>query len=275
VIGVSQSGETADTISALQYAEKKGATIASIVNNVGTQIPRMSKTCLYTYAGPEIGVAATKTFTTQVLSFTKLAIEVAWLRGIISEQKYIALQKELDELPEIVTTVIKRTEYIIRNLAKRIRYKPSMYFLGTSTTLPIAMEGALKLKEIAYIHAEGYNAAESKHGPIALIEKDFPVLFVAANDETRHHLLGNIKEMGAREAYTIVLHEGDQNLGNIKRAANISIKLPKMKNPELITIPASVVLQLLAYYTATGKNINGATINPDKPRNLAKSVTVA
>lgn len=271
VVAVSQSGETADLIAALQRAQTFGATIGSIVNNVGTQIPRMSDYCIYTHAGPEIGVAATKTFTTQVLTFTRLAVEVAWKRGSISETKYQSLKNELEELPAIVEDLITAVEYSTRKIAGQIRYKPSMYYLGTSSTLAVALEGALKLKEIAYVHAEGYNAAESKHGPIALIEKGFPVIFVAANDHTKHHLLGNVREMAARGANCIVIHEGDERL---RAVADYSIEIPPLKNPELITIPASVVLQLVAYYAAASKKVNGVRINPDKPKNLAKSVTV-
>lgn len=272
LIAVSQSGETADTISAIDYSMKEGATIAAIVNNVGTQIPRMAgDLCLYTHAGPEIGVAATKTFTTQVLAFTSLAIEAAYNRKTISQEKYDDLKKELLELPSIVNSVIRRTEYKARKIGKQIRYKKSAYFLGTSTSLPVAMEGALKLKEIAYVHAEGYNAAESKHGPIALIEDDFPVVFICPNDKTKNHLLGNIREMSARGAYTIVIHEGDEN---VERVADLSIKIPELRNSELAFIPQSVVTQLIAYYAAAGKLLNGIPINPDKPKNLAKSVTV-
>lgn len=272
VIAVSQSGETADTISALNAAKKQGVTIASIVNNVGTAIPRMSDICLYTYAGPEIGVAATKTFTTQVLSFMRLATETAHKKGTITEDKYNSLLEELNRLPEIVSTVIKRTEYATRKVAQAIRYSPSAYYLGTYSSMAVAMEGSLKLKEIAYVHAEGYNAAESKHGPIALIEKDFPVIFLGPNDASLHHLLGNIQEMKARGAFTIAIHEGSEL---IEKMVDHSIAIPRLSNSELFAIPATIVLQMISYYTASGKEINGEMINPDRPRNLAKSVTVA
>ncbi|OLS27547.1 MAG: Glutamine--fructose-6-phosphate aminotransferase [isomerizing] [Candidatus Heimdallarchaeota archaeon LC_3] len=272
IFAVSQSGETADTISALEYALKNGAVVASLVNMVGTQIPRMSTVCLYTHAGPEIGVAATKTFTTQVIALTRLAIETGYKTKKITKKKYEDLLAELYELPEIVSTVVKRTEYLTKQVGNLIRYKPSAYFLGTSTTLPVAQEGALKLKEIAYVHAEGYNAAESKHGPIALIEKDFPVIFIASTDKTRHHLLGNIKEMAARGAKTITILEEDEH---IERETDIAIKIPKLRNEELMFIPATVVTQLIAYYAAAGKRIKGKEINPDKPKNLSKVVTVS
>lgn len=271
IIAVSQSGETADTIRTIDYGRKNGAIINSIVNNVGTQIPRMSSLCLYTHAGPEIGVAATKTFSTQILALTRIAIEVGRMKNIITD-RYEDLLAELHELPEIVNSVIKRVEYLAKNIGGRVRYRNSIYYLGSSTTVPLAMEGALKLKEIAYVHAEGYNAAESKHGPIALIEPGFPIIFIAANDETTTHLIGNIKEMSARGAFTIVIHEGDERL---ERIADLSVSIPKLRNKELAFIPLAVVLQMIAYYTAAGKIINGAEINPDKPRNLAKSVTVS
>ena len=272
VIAVSQSGETADTISALNYAKSKKVTIASIVNNVGTQIPRMSDVTLYTYAGPEIGVAATKTFTTQVLSFMRLATEIGHKKGTITEEKYQSIISELENLPEIIGKVIKRTEYKTRKVAQTIRYSPSAYYLGTYSSQAIALEGSLKLKEIAYVHAEGYNAAESKHGPIALIEKNFPVIFLAPNDQSLTHLLGNIQEMKARGAYTIAIHEGNEN---INKMVDESIEIPVLNNSELFAIPATIVLQMISYYTASGKEVNGELLNPDKPRNLAKSVTVA
>jgi glucosamine--fructose-6-phosphate aminotransferase (isomerizing) len=272
VIAVSQSGETADTISALNHAKKSKVKIASIVNSVGTQIPRMSDACLYTFAGPEIGVAATKTFTTQVLSFIRLATETAWKKGTITEEKYNSLLEELNNLPDIISTTIKRTEYQTRKIAKEIRYSKSAYFLGTFSSHAVAMEGSLKLKEIAYVHAEGYNAAESKHGPIALIEKNFPVIFLAPNDSSLGHLLGNIQEMKARGAYSIVINEGNENIAQM---ADESIVIPKLKNSELFAIPASIVLQMISYYAASGKELNGEMINPDKPKNLAKSVTVS
>ena len=272
VIAVSQSGETADTISSLNHAKKSNVTIASIVNNVGTQIPRMSDLCLYTYAGPEIGVAATKTFTTQVLTFMRLVTETGYKKGSISKEKYESLLEELNNLPDIVSKVIKRTEYSTRKIAKTIRYAPSAYYLGTYSSQAVAMEGSLKLKEIAYVHAEGYNAAESKHGPIALIEKGFPVIFLAPNDQSLGHLIGNIQEMKARGALTVAIHEENEN---ITKMVDESIVIPPLKNAELFAIPATIVLQMISYYAASGKEIDGETINPDKPKNLAKSVTVA
>jgi glucosamine--fructose-6-phosphate aminotransferase (isomerizing) len=272
VIAISQSGETADTITALDYVTNNGGIVSAIVNNVGTQIPRMSSSCLYTHAGPEIGVAATKTFTTQVIALTRIAIEVGYKNKKLSKKRYEQLLAELYELPEIVSNVIKRTEYLAKKVGNEIRYKSSAYFLGTSTTLPVALEGALKLKEIAYVHAEGYIAAESKHGPIALIEEDFPVIFIASRDKTRHHLLGNIKEMAARGAKTITILEEDEL---IERESDIIIKIPKLKNEELMFIPSAIVVQLIAYYAAAGKIVNGEEISPDRPRNLAKSVTVS
>jgi glucosamine--fructose-6-phosphate aminotransferase (isomerizing) len=272
VIAVSQSGETADTISALEHAISYGAITTAIVNMVGTQIPRMTTQTLYTHAGPEIGVAATKTFTTQVIALTRLAIESGFKTGNLKKEKYEDLLAELHELPNIVSNVIKRTEYLTKKIGNEIRYKSSAYFLGTSTTLPVALEGALKLKEIAYVHAEGYNAAESKHGPIALIEKDFPVIFIASTDKTKHHLLGNIKEMAARGANTIAILEEDEL---IEREADLIIKIPKLRNSELMFIPSAIVVQLIAYYAAAGKIVDGEEISPDKPKNLSKVVTVA
>ncbi|MFW9994474.1 MAG: glutamine--fructose-6-phosphate transaminase (isomerizing) [Candidatus Odinarchaeota archaeon] len=270
-LAVSQSGETADTIGAIEYVRANGGSVVSIVNNVGTQIPRLSDYTLYTRAGPEIGVAATKTFSCQVVAFSRLAIELAKELKTISEEKYSSFGNEMDRLPDLVREVITKNEYRCKNLAKKIRYAQSAYFLGTATSLPVAREGALKLKEISYIHAEAYNAAESKHGPIALVHEEFPVIFVAGNDGTNTHLLGNIREMNARGASCILVHDGDERL---EKVADYTFRLPKLQNNELYHVLTSIILQMIAYYASVGKIIGGEEINPDKPRNLAKSVTV-
>lgn len=271
IIAVSQSGETADVISALDYAKKEGAKIASIVNNMGTQIPRMSDETLYTQAGPEIGVAATKTFTCQVAALTKMILEFALRKETINKSEYESIYEELVRIPEVLKEILRRYEYKCKEIGKKIRYVPSAYFLGSATTISVALEGALKLKEISYIHAEGYNAAESKHGPIALIEKEFPVFFILSDDHTTEHLIGNIQEMKARGATVIGIHP---SIEKMKKILDESIEFTPFKYSYLDIIPQAVILQTIAYYTAAGKRVKGQIINPDKPKNLAKSVTV-
>ncbi|MHA1166975.1 MAG: glutamine--fructose-6-phosphate transaminase (isomerizing), partial [Candidatus Hodarchaeales archaeon] len=244
-LAVSQSGETADTIAVIEYFKNNGGKVISIVNNIGTQIPRMSDYTLYTKAGPEIGVAATKTFSCQVIAFTKLAIEIARRKKNISEEKYYSLTTELEKIPDYVQEVITRNEYRCKKIAKEIMYSPSAYFLGTATSLPVAREGALKLKEISYIHAEAYNAAESKHGPIALINPEFPVFFIAGNDFTNIHLQGNIREMKARGAKCILINDGDKRLASV---ADHVFKLPKLRNSEMYYLPSAIITQMIAYY---------------------------
>ncbi|MHA2298723.1 MAG: glutamine--fructose-6-phosphate transaminase (isomerizing) [Candidatus Hodarchaeales archaeon] len=270
-LAISQSGETADTIAVIEHARKYSSSVVSIVNNVGTQIPRLSDHTLYTKAGPEIGVAATKTFACQVIAFTRLAIDLARELERITEEEYASLDGELKRLPDLVQEVITKNEYKCKKLAKKIMYEKSAYFLGTATSLAVAREGALKLKEISYIHAEAYNAAESKHGPIALVSEKFPVIFVAGNDKTNKHLLGNIREMNARGAYCILIHDGDTRL---EKVADYEFRLPKIQNAELYPVMAATILQMVAYYASAGKIMDGEAIDPDKPRNLAKSVTV-
>lgn len=270
-LAVSQSGETADTIAAIEYFKNSGGKVISIVNNKGTQIPRMSDYTLYTKAGPEIGVAATKTFSCQVLALTKIAIELARRKKNISEEKYFSLITELEKLPDCIQEVITRNEFRCKKIAREIMYSTSAYFLGTATSLPVAKEGALKLKEISYIHAEAYDAAESKHGPIALINPGFPVFFIAGNDHTNTHLLGNIREMKARGAKCILIADGDKRL---EKVVDHVFKLPRMENSEMYYLPAAIIMQMIAYYSSAGKIINGEQVNPDMPKNLAKSVTV-
>jgi len=271
VIAVSQSGETADVISALNYVKSKGAKVASLVNNVGTQIPRMSSVTLYTQAGPEIGVAATKTFTCQVAALTKIALEYARYTEYVTNEEYEDIKKELNEIPTVVKNILRRNEFKCKQIGERIRYMPSAYFLGSPTTLPIALEGALKIKEIAYIHAEAYSAAESKHGPIALIDEGFPVFFCIPSDMTKEHILGNIQEMKARGAHVIGVNP---SLDDFRVIVDESIEYPALTYEFLHFIPQAVILQVISYYAAAGKIVKGTPINPDKPRNLAKSVTV-
>ncbi len=266
LIVVSQSGETIDSLMALRAFKKKGVRVIAVSNVVDSAIPRESDVALYTRAGPEIGVAATKTFTTQVLLLTFLALKQGSSIGRFSESEYREYIGLLKKVPEFSREVLASTEDIVKELAKWLSRKKSIYYLSRGIGLPIAMEGALKLKEIAYIHAESYPAGESKHGPIALVEKDFPVLFVIPPiDYLEELLLGNIQEMKARGATIICVLSEKSNLID---QCHYPIKTPHthwLLTPFTHTIP----LQLLAYYTAVVKGLD-----PDKPRNLAKTVTV-
>ena len=265
VIAISQSGETADTLAAIQLAKEKGAFIYGICNAIGSSIPRATDTGTYIHVGPEIGVASTKAFTGQVTVLTMFALALADAKGTINRDEYLKVVKELNRVPEIIKEVLKSNEKV-RDLARTFTYAHNFLYLGRGYSYPVALEGALKLKEISYIHAEGYPAAEMKHGPIALIDSDMPVVVIATHNAMYEKVLSNIQEIKARQGRVIALvSKGDDT---ISRIADEVIELPDVLEclePLVATIP----LQLLAYHVAVckGKNV-------DQPRNLAKSVTV-
>lgn len=265
VIAISQSGETADTLAAVKLAKDRGAFIYGICNAIGSSIPRATDTGSYIHVGPEIGVASTKAFTGQVTVLTMLALALAKEKGTINNSEYLEIVKELHDIPDKMKKVLKLNDRIAE-LSRIFTYAHNFLYLGRGYSYPVALEGALKLKEISYIHAEGYPAAEMKHGPIALIDSDMPVVVIATHNAMYEKVLSNIQEVKARKGKVIALvTEGDDN---ISRIADEVIELPttiECLEPLLATIP----LQLLAYHIAVckGKNV-------DQPRNLAKSVTV-
>ena len=265
VIAMSQSGETADTLAAVELAKAAGAFIYGICNAVGSSIPRATDTGSYIHVGPEIGVASTKAFTGQVIVLTMLALALAKEKGTVSKDDYERVVKELSLIPYKMQEVLKLNDKIA-NLSQVFTYAHNFIYLGRGYSYPVAMEGALKLKEISYIHAEGYPAAEMKHGPIALIDSDMPVVVIATHNAMYEKVLSNIQEIKARKGRVIALiTKGDET---ISRIADKVIELPdtlECLEPLLATIP----LQLLAYHIAVCKNKN-----VDQPRNLAKSVTV-
>lgn len=267
IIAVSQSGETIDTIDAAKKAKEKGAAILSVTNVVGSSITRLSDHVICTQAGPEIGVAATKTFIVEVATLALLALELAKVRGTLSYDESQILRRSLLDTPRLIEEVIKSQEGSAIRAAEKYHNKQSFLFLGRGISTATAMEGALKLKEIAYTHAEGYPAGESKHGPISLVEPCFPVVFIAPPDDTYERLIGNIMEMKAREASIIsVCAQGDEK---VERLSDVLFEIPGNIPPEFSPIPYVVPLQLFAYYAAVKRGCD-----PDKPRNLAKSVTV-
>ncbi|MEX8549125.1 MAG: glutamine--fructose-6-phosphate transaminase (isomerizing) [Mucilaginibacter sp.] len=265
VIAISQSGETADTMAALDLAKEKGATIFGICNVVGASIPRITDAGVYTHAGPEIGVASTKAFTAQVTVLTLIAFYIAQVRGTLSQSKLISLLTELNEIPQLIEQTLLTNDKI-KTIAARFKDSPNCLFLGRGSAFPVALEGALKLKEISYIHAEGYPAAEMKHGPIALIDEAMPVIFIATKHSSYEKVISNIQEVKARGGKLIaIVSEGDTE---VKKMADYVIEIPQTDEaflPLLATIP----LQLLAYHIALMRGCN-----VDQPRNLAKSVTV-
>ncbi len=266
VIAVSQSGETIDTLLAVREAKKRGALVIALSNVVDSAIPRESDLTIYTKAGPEIGVAATKTFTTQVATLSYLAIKVGQARGLLKESEANEMLHWLKNTPELVSRVISIHEARIRSLARRLMNKHSAFYLGRGIGLPVSMEGALKLKEVAYIHAEAYPAGESKHGPIALVEEEFPVIFTILGRIDADLLKSNIEEMNARYAWTIGVVP--KNIEELIKLLKEPIRMPVM-NEYIAPIVYIVPYQLLAYYTAVTRGYD-----PDKPRNLAKTVTV-
>ena len=265
VIAISQSGETADTLAAIQLAKEKGAFIFSICNVVGASIPRVSDSGCYTHVGPEIGVASTKAFTAQVTALTMLALCIGREKGTISKEQYLRIVRELGQIPDKIGRVLEQNQRI-SDFAKTFTYAQNFIYLGRGYNFPVAMEGALKLKEISYIHAEGYPAAEMKHGPIALISQEMPVVVVAPRCGTYEKVVSNIQEIKARKGRVIaVVTEGDELVSKI---ADYIIEVPATEEcltPLLTVIP----LQLLAYHIAV---VKGCDV--DQPRNLAKSVTV-
>ena len=265
VIAISQSGETADTLAAIQLAKSKGAFIFSICNVVGASIPRISDSGCYTHVGPEIGVASTKAFTAQVTALTMLALCIGREKGTMSEDQYLRVVRELGQIPMKIERVLEQDKQI-GQFAKIFTYAQNFIYLGRGYNYPVAMEGALKLKEISYIHAEGYPAAEMKHGPIALISQEMPVVVVAPHCGTYEKVVSNIQEIKARKGRVIaVVTEGDEL---VSRIADYTIEVPATEEcltPLLTVIP----LQLLAYHIAVEKGCD-----VDQPRNLAKSVTV-
>lgn len=265
VIAISQSGETADTLAAVQLAKEHGAFIYGICNAIGSSIPRATDTGSYIHVGPEIGVASTKAFTGQVTVLTMLALALAKEKGTISRDDYMHVVRELHEIPHKIKDVLKLNDRIA-DLSRTFTYARNFLYLGRGYSYPVALEGALKLKEISYIHAEGYPAAEMKHGPIALIDSDMPVVVIATHNTMYEKVLSNIQEVKARKGKVIALVSRDDS--TIRGIADEVIELPdtiECLEPLLATIP----LQLLAYHVAVCKGLN-----VDQPRNLAKSVTV-
>jgi len=265
VIAISQSGETADTLAAVQLAKERGAFIYGVCNAIGSSIPRATDTGTYIHVGPEIGVASTKAFTGQVTVLTMFALALAEARGTMERDEYIRVVKGLSEIPDLIREVLKTNEKVA-DLARTFTYAHNFLYLGRGFSYPVALEGALKLKEISYIHAEGYPAAEMKHGPIALIDSDMPVVVIATHNTMYEKVLSNIQEIKARKGRVIALvTKGDTQIAKI---ADEVIELPDVQEclePLVATIP----LQLLSYHVAVckGKDV-------DQPRNLAKSVTV-
>ena len=265
VIAISQSGETADTLAAVELAKRQGAFIYGICNAIGSSIPRVTNTGSYIHVGPEIGVASTKAFTGQVTVLTMFALALGKEKGMVPEADYQEIVKELSEIPAKMKEVLKLNERIA-DLSRTFTYARNFLYLGRGFSYPVALEGALKLKEISYIHAEGYPAAEMKHGPIALIDSDMPVVVIATHNNMYEKVLSNIQEIKARKGRVIALvSKGDDTIAKI---ADEVIELPdtlECLEPLIATIP----LQLMAYHVAVckGKNV-------DQPRNLAKSVTV-
>jgi glutamine---fructose-6-phosphate transaminase (isomerizing) len=265
IFAISQSGETADTIVAIEKAKEQGAFIFGVVNVVGSSIARISHAGAYTHAGPEIGVASTKAFTAQLVVLIMIALKIAFEKQTIPEDRYFQLLTELQAIPEKVKELLRSSEHI-RNLAEKYKNVGDALYLGRGNNFPVALEGALKLKEISYIHAEGYPAAEMKHGPIALVDKHLPVVFAAPKSIYHEKLVSNIQEIKARKGMVIaVISEGDETISNM---ADDTMTVPL--TDELISPLLSVIpLQLFACYLGMAKGFD-----VDKPRNLAKSVTV-
>jgi len=265
VIAISQSGETADTMAAIQMAKERGATIFGVCNVVGASIPRLTHAGVYTHAGPEIGVASTKAFTAQVTVLTLMAFYMAQQKGTLTQAKLVELLTELDHIPEQIEKALESNE-IIKEIAHKFKDSRNCLFLGRGSGFPVALEGALKLKEISYIHAEGYPAAEMKHGPIALIDEEMPVVVIATKNSSYEKVISNIQEVKARKGIVLaIVTEGDTE---VRKMVDYCIEIPDASEaflPLLATIP----LQLLAYHIALLRGCN-----VDQPRNLAKSVTV-
>jgi glucosamine--fructose-6-phosphate aminotransferase (isomerizing) len=266
VIAISQSGETADTLAALKLAKEKGAFIYGINNVVGSSIARITDAGSYTHAGPEIGVASTKAFTAQLTILSLIAIKLGKHNGNLSAERFNALTHELDSIPELVQETLDTTAEQVIQISEKFKESANALYLGRGYNYPSALEGALKLKEISYIHAEGYPAAEMKHGPIALIDENMPVVIIATKTGHYEKVVSNAQEIKARKGKIIaIVNKGDEEVRNI---ADHVIEIPN-SSEEFSPILAAIPLQLLSYYVAVklGKNV-------DQPRNLAKSVTV-
>ena len=265
IIAISQSGETADTLVAIETAKEQGAIILGVVNVVGSSIARKSHAGAYTHAGPEIGVASTKAFTAQLAVLTMIALKIGRAKGTINEERYFNLCRELVDIPEKVEVVLQQGE-TVKQLAEKYKDAYDFLYLGRGYNFPVALEGALKLKEISYIHAEGYPAAEMKHGPIALVDEHLPVVFVATQDSYHHKVVSNMQEIKARKGKVIsIITEGDTVSPPLSDDVIVLPPADEIVAPMLSVIP----LQLLAYYIGVAKGCD-----VDKPRNLAKSVTV-
>lgn len=265
VIAISQSGETADTLAAIELAKSKGAIIFGVCNVVGSSIPRATHAGAYTHAGPEIGVASTKAFTAQLTVLNMIALIVAQKKGTITDQRLNELLVEMEQIPAKVEKTLLLNDQV-KAIAEEFKDATNFIYLGRGYNFPVALEGALKLKEISYIHAEGYPAAEMKHGPIALIDQHMPVVFIATKDSTYEKVVSNIQEVKARKGKVIaIVTEGDKL---ISKMADHVVEVPNTSEP-LMPLVAVVPLQLLSYYIAVLRGCN-----VDQPRNLAKSVTV-
>ena len=265
VFVISQSGETADTLEATRIAKKKGATVLGIVNAVGSSIARLTDEGCYLHAGPEIGVASTKAFTSQLMLFFMIGIKASFLKKNITKKKYLKMINELEKIPSKIKYIFDQKNDI-KKISKKIHKKNHALFLGRGNNFPVALEGALKLKEISYIHAEGYPAAEMKHGPIALIDKEMPVIAICTKSDEYDKMISNIREVGSRNA--IVIGIIDKENEHVRDYLDFSIMVPSTSK-DFTPIINQIPLQLLAYYCAV---LRGCDV--DKPRNLAKSVTV-
>ena len=265
VIAISQSGETADTLAAIELARTKGATILGVCNVVGSSIARATHAGSYTHAGPEIGVASTKAFTSQVTILTLMALRLAQMKGTLSTSRLHQILAELETIPDKVKEALKLDDQV-KELARMFTFARNFLYLGRGYNFPVALEGALKLKEISYIHAEGYPAAEMKHGPIALIDEEMPVVVIATNKGTYEKVLSNIQEVKARKGRIIaIVTKGDKT---VKDMADFILEVPETEE-FLVPLLATIPLQLLSYHIAVMRKCN-----VDQPRNLAKSVTV-
>ncbi|MEQ8554709.1 MAG: glutamine--fructose-6-phosphate transaminase (isomerizing) [Cyclobacteriaceae bacterium] len=265
IIAISQSGETADTLAAIELAKSKGAIVFGVVNAVGSSIARATHEGAYLHAGPEIGVASTKAFTAQLTVLTMIALKVGYLKGTITDSQYGDLLYELEKIPEKVAQVLG-TDIRIQKISEKFKDAPNFLYLGRGYNFPVALEGALKLKEISYIHAEGYPAAEMKHGPIALIDENMPVVFIATRDSSYEKIISNIQEVKSRKGKVIAIVS--QHDEEIERMADFTIEVPS-SHEALMPLISVIPLQLLSYHIAIMRGCN-----VDQPRNLAKSVTV-
>ncbi|MBX9785195.1 MAG: glutamine--fructose-6-phosphate transaminase (isomerizing) [Chitinophagaceae bacterium] len=265
IIAISQSGETADTLVAIEKAKEQGAIIFGVVNAVGSSIARASHAGAYTHSGPEIGVASTKAFTGQLAVLTMIALKIAKEKGAIGEERYLHLLNELNDVPEKVDAILKNADEV-KAIAEKYKDSTDALFLGRGYNFPVALEGALKLKEISYIHAEGYPAAEMKHGPIALVTETLPVIFIATKDSYHEKVVSNMQEIKARKGIVVsIITEGDELSASLSNDVFAVPPADEIVAPMLSVIP----LQLLSYYVGVARGYN-----VDMPRNLAKSVTV-